>query len=378
MPRATDRRRFILGIGATTGIGAAPARGADLSLSGNAAFAVDANASVVGHGSTGRSFGTAVRPDHLVAGSRSAKLIAEHCDFLVPEYHAQWSAVEWRHGSPWFGNLDPISDFARAQGMTVRGHALIWEQMTPDWAREAMLRDRNWSVVQAHFATMLTRYNDVAREWIVVNECIDTEQGVGNMRRTSFQRAFGNGYVEHALETAREFAPTARLFINEYALEYDNPTDEARRIALLRLVERLRRSAIPLDGVGVQAHLELAKGPLAAIPLRRFFRELGGMGVDIAITELDVLEQDRRAPVPLRDFRVAEATRAFLDIIRAQPGISSIATWGLFDHDSWLQERDPETKNATRCRPVDCSRLNRGLPFDGHYVGKPMLSTLIT
>jgi endo-1,4-beta-xylanase len=334
------------------------------------------NASANRHRPTGRSFGTAVRPDHLVVGSLSAKLIAEHCDFLVPEYHAQWSAVEWRRGIPWFGNLDPISNFARAHGMTVRGHALIWEQMTPDWAREAMLHDCDWSVVQAHFATMLTRYNDIAREWIVVNECIDTEHGVDNMRRTSFQRAFGNGYVEQALETARELAPTARLFINDYALEYDNPTDEARRIALLRLVERLRRSGIPLDGVGLQAHLELAKGPLATISLQRFFAELDGMGVDIAITELDVLEHDRRAPVPLRDFRVAEATRALIDIIRAHAGIRSIATWGLFDQDSWLQERDPETKAATQSRPIDCSHLNRGLPFDGHYVGKPMLSVL--
>ena len=376
MLKQTDRRRLLLGIGAAVA-GSAPARGAGVSLPGRSASAADANASMRRRGPAGRSFGTAVRPDHLVAGSRPATLIAEHCDFLVPEYHAQWSAVEWRRGSPWFGNLDPISDFARAHGMTVRGHALVWEQMTPDWARESMLQERDWSVVHDHFASMLTRYDDTAPEWIVVNECIDTERGAGNMRRTSFQRAFGNDYVERALETARELAPTAALFINDYALEYDNPIDEARRNALLRLVERLRRSGVPLDGVGVQAHLELAKGRLAATSLRRFFKELEGMSVEIAITELDVLEQDRRAPLPLRDVRVADAARAFLDIIHAQPGIRSIATWGLFDQDSWLQERDPETKSAIRCSPVDCGRLNRGLPFDGHYVGKPMLSVLL-
>ena len=53
-----------------------------------------------------------------------------------------------------------------------------------------------------------------------------------------------------------------------------------------------------------------------------------------------------------------------------------IATRGLFDRDSWLQERDDETRSATRRSTVDCSRLNRGLPFDGDYVGKPMLSVL--
>ena len=211
----------------------------------------------------GRFFGTAVRPDQLVEGSRSATLIKQHCDFVVPEFHGQWSAVEWRPGDPWFGNLDAIASFAREHGMGLRGHSLIWEQMTPDWAREAMVESQNWSIVHDHFATMLPKYNDITADWIVVNECIDTENGYHSIRRNSFQQAFGNDYIARAFETAREIAPNARLFINDYALEYNNPVDEARRSGLLRLVEKLRASGTPLDGVGVQAHLELAKGPLA-------------------------------------------------------------------------------------------------------------------
>lgn len=324
-----------------------------------------------------RSFGAAVQPKHLKPGTEIASLVTRRCNFLVPEYHCQWSAIEWQRGNRWFGNLDPIVEFASNNFMKVRGHSLIWEQMTPDWARTAMLDDRDWGIVQTHFAAMLTRYDRTMSEWVVVNEPIDTEGGDQDMRRTSFQRAFGNTYVKRALETARAIAPHTRLILNEYGLEYDNPVDEARRSALLRLVEHLRHTGAPLDGVGIQAHLELAKGRLPVQKLERFFHDLAGLGVDISITELDVLEDDRSAPVAVRDQRVADGARAFLDLVLGQPGIRDIATWGLSDRDSWLQGRAAATKDASSCTPVDCVSMNRGLPYDGDLAPKPMLSTLM-
>lgn len=322
-----------------------------------------------------RRIGAAVRPEHLVAGTAMAALVSRQCDFLVPEFHGQWSAVEWERGKPWYGNLDAIAAFARAQRKSVRGHALIWEKMTPKWARAAMLEERDWRIVETHFASLLPRFADTD-EWIVVNECIDTENGEQNLQRNSFQQAFGNGYVARALETARELAPHARLLINDYSVEYSNPIDEARRTALLKLVERLRHDGTPLDGVGVQAHLELAKGPVAARSLAKFFDELQQMNVDIAITELDVLEDHRGAPIERRDARVADAVDRFMDVVNAQTGVSSLATWGLSDKDSWLQERAAATRSACACSPIDCAGMNRGLPYDGELMPKPMLSAL--
>ena len=100
------------------------------------------------------------------------------------------------------------------------------------------------------------------------------------------------------------------------------------------------------------------------------------MGVEIAITELDVLEHDRAAPLALRDARVAATTKEFLDVVREHPAIRTVATWGLSDKGSWLQERADETMEANVCSPIDCDALNRGLPYDGDYQGKPMLAAL--
>lgn len=321
-------------------------------------------------------FGTAVRPEQLMAGTPLEPSIRRSCQMLVPEYHGQWSAVEWIRGQPYHGNYDAIVAYARATGKQVRGHSLLWQQMTPDWAIRELADQRDWATIERHFATLLPRYRGKIEEWIVVNEMIDTETGDRDFRRNSFQKAFGNDYVARAMATARALEPDAKLMINDYSLSQDNPVDAARRTAMLRLVEDLRKRGAPVDSVGIQGHIELAKGPVAQRALASFMAELAGMGVEIGITELDVLEADRNVPVEQRDREVAEAVERLLEVARDQPAVKSIVTWGLSDRDSWLQEREEETLSAQAGSPVDCLGLNRGLPYDGHMRAKPMQRVL--
>jgi endo-1,4-beta-xylanase len=369
MSISISRRGLLTALAATPIAAAMASKGAVAGVS--AAGALSKRAAV----KSPARFGAAVRPDQLVEESALLRAI-RGCQLLVPEYHGQWSAVEWRRGDPWYGNYDAICGFAAKHDMVVRGHSLIWENMTPDWARAEMADKRDWKTIERHFATLLPRYRGRIGEWLVVNEMIDTEHGHKDMRRTSVQRAYGNDYVERALETARILDPSAKLMINDYSLCHDNPVDEARRSAMLRLVERLKARGTPLDMVGLQGHIELAKGHIAQPQLARFMSELSDMGVELAITELDVLEADRHLPVEQRDRNVADATRALMEVAMDQPALTSVTTWGLSDRHSWLQDRTSATKSAQACSPVDCGGLNRGLPFDGEMRPKPMHDVL--
>lgn len=323
-----------------------------------------------------RLFGAAIRPDQLAPGSVLERCIRRDCQLLVPEFHGQWSAVEWVAGKPYHGNYDAIVNYARATGKQVRGHSLLWEQMTPDWARHSLQSERDWLVIRRHFAGLLVRYSGRIGEWVVVNEMIDTEDGDGLFRRNSFQRAFGNNYVARSLELARELDPGAKLIINDYSLSQSNPVDARRRAAMLKLVEQIKARGVPLDCVGIQGHLELSKGPVASRELETFMRELAAMGVEIAVTELDVLEDIRGLPVAARDRRVADMVEQFLEVARDQPAVRSVVTWGLRDSDSWLQEKCDDTRIAKSLQPIDCARLNRGLPYDAHMRPKRMLGVI--
>lgn len=315
----------------------------------------------------GRRYGAAVRAETLAGDATLRRAVLADCDWITPEIDLKWNALEYRRGGWWFERADALADFAGASGKLLRGHTLLWEQSTPDWAKAELAERRDWRLVERWFAAALGRYGAAACEWDVVNEPIDTEHGDDGLRRTCFQRAFGNGYVARALHTARAHAPTTPLMINEYGLDYRNDVERNRRHALLRLVERLQRDGVPLDGIGIQAHLDLAKGPLDGPAITALLRELAGMGLSISITELDVKEADRSRPIAARDRAIDDAVRRYLDIVLAEPAVKGVVSWGVSDRDSWLQDG---------LAVASSEQLNRGLPFDAALRPKPVYWTL--
>ncbi len=305
----------------------------------------------------GRYFGAAARFDQIESERGLGPVLARECSQLTPEIHMKWDAIEWHAGQHSFQQADGLVRFAREHGLKVRGHTLLWEQSTPAWAR-ARAAAGDWTPIRSHFETMLGRYGEV-EEWDVVNEPIDTETGKGGLRRNSFHRGFGPSYLTRALHEARELAPKASLLINDYGFDYDNPVEEARRRRLLKLLADLKAEGTPLDGIGIQAHLDLSKGPLKSEILEPFFSRIADLGLYVVISELDVKEHDLAAPLAERDRRVADQVKQYLDIALAQPNVRGVVTWGLSDRHSWLSEAGADP-------------LNRGLPYDAGLARKPM------
>ena len=309
----------------------------------------------------GRRYGAAVRADRLADTPALGRALAVDCQWITPEFDWNWNALEYERGRWWWPRADALAGFARANGLAMRGHMLVWDQSTPDWAKAEMAERRDWRLVERWFAGALGRYADQACEWDVVNEAIDTENGADDLRRTCFHRAFGPGYIAQAFHSARALAPALPLMLNEYGLEYRNLVERDRRRALLRLAERLRRDGVPVDGIGLQAHLDLGKGPLDAPAITAMLREIADLGLFVTITELDVMEANRARPIAARDQAVADEVRRYLDIVLAEPVVRGVTCWGVSDRDSWLQEQPGSQAGV----------LNRGLPLDERFRPKP-------
>ena len=77
---------------------------------------------------------------------------------------------------------------------------------------------------------------------------IDENQADGLRRSTWFNIA-GLDYIRTAFRVARQVAPTAKLYINDY-----NTNVPAKRDKLFTLVQQLRAEGVPIDGVGHQMH----------------------------------------------------------------------------------------------------------------------------
>lgn len=310
-------------------------------------------------------FGCAVRADQLFADRDFRNLVAEQCGEITPELELKWAHAEPKPGDFDFTDADELSAFAARHAKAVHGHTLLWHDSIPEWANQAMLAQKDWTIIARFFETIIPRYRSTISTWDVVNEPIDVVSGIDGMRNSTFLKAFGPDYVSKALIEARRIEPSIKLFINEYGLIYNLPEAVEKRRAMLALIDQLQAANIPLDGVGVQAHLELEyHDTFNANSFRDFLNAVGQRGLEIRITELDVKENQTDRDSASRDIRAADAVRSVLDIAVANRAVGTITSWGLSDRYSWL----PNAGEA--------AGFNRGLPYDTDLQVKPMFQAI--
>ena len=312
----------------------------------------------------GLFWGAAVQSTQLKPEMDFAALVARECSVVVPEWEMKWSSVERERGQRKYGHADAIVRFAKEHQLKIRGHALVWHRSMPKWARETIKQESDWNALASFITATLDRYNDSSFiHWDVINEVIEPRHGrPDGLRWSPYLQAFGPDYIRRALVLANEHAPNVRLYINEYGLDYDGQVERDRRAALLRLIENLKKTDTPLDGIGIQGHLYgRGKSKFSQEALRRFLADVAAHGLKITITELDVPEADVSLPVEERDRRVAAEMTRYLDVVLDEPAVEGIVTWGLSDRYSWLNAK--VRSSGTR---------NRGLPFDENLAPKPV------
>src|SRR5690606_21722679 len=95
--------------------------------------------------------------------------------------------------------------------------------------------------LETHIREVAGRYAGQIAAWDVVNEVIDESQPDG-LRRSRWYEIAGLDYIRTAFRVAREAAPDAKLFINDY-----NTHEPAKREALFRLVSTLLAEGVPID-----------------------------------------------------------------------------------------------------------------------------------
>jgi endo-1,4-beta-xylanase len=301
--------------------------------------------------------GAAVAPQTLVS---QENLLVTQVNSVVAENDMKWERIHPRRGNAAsaynFYGADAIVAFARAHGMRVRGHTLVWHQQVPAMVfrgnKGPATRDEVLERMKDHITTLLTRYKGEVYCWDVVNEALSDS---GGWRTDSpwYQAAGadqdGDGipdYIEKAFEFARQADPSALLFYNDYNIERGAKLDAA-----VSLVKALKEKGL-LDGVGIQGHWSIFEPDAQTV--RNAIERFASLGVDVQITELDLsvfrwgdTSSLAELPPDLADRQAAQYAALF-KVFRDESGapgssraglagkLTGVTFWGIADDHTWL------------------------------------------
>ena len=358
--KAHSRRHFLAGTASATALTAFGTAG----LSGVSAFATPSRPSAVAGNLI--PYGAAVRSDALAVDPSYREAVIANCQLVVPESELKWLELRPTRGEYRFEKADAIVDFARQNGIEVRGHTLAWYGALPKWTESIATRADAERELIDHIETVVSRYKGAIPSWDVINEpLVDWPESAASLRPSIWARRLGADYVRIALQTTAAVDSDARLVLNEYDVEYVGPRFAARRKALIELLRSLRDRGVPLHAVGLQAHL-FASRTIDRDGLQAFIAEIAALKLDVWITELDVIDYELPGKISERDALVAGMASQFLQAVCEVVRPKAILTWGLSDRYTWV--------------PIYFKRRdgmpNRPLPLDAELKRKPLFDVI--
>ncbi|WP_054023630.1 endo-1,4-beta-xylanase [Bacillus sp. FJAT-28004] len=282
--------------------------------------------------------GAAVNVKTLVT---QRELLAYHFNSLTAENEMKFERLHPAEHQYTFEDADRLMNFAKVNGMQVRGHTLVWHNQTPAWVFEnekgdLVERDTLLERMKAHINTVVGRYKGQIYAWDVVNEAV-SDSSEEQLRSSKWLDIVGEEFISKAFEYAHEADPEALLFYNDY-----NESVPEKREKIYRLVKSLKEKGVPIHGIGLQAHWNLSHPSLHDI--RTAIERYASLGLKLHITEMDVSVfefEDKRTDLisptsemmSLQEERYSQLFQLFCEYSNV---LTSVTFWGAADDYTWL------------------------------------------
>jgi endo-1,4-beta-xylanase len=292
-------------------------------------------------GAKGFNIGVAVNGWALANVPEYRNIVAKEFNMVTPENDMKWFMIHSQGRNSYnFGPADRIVDFARQNNQEVRGHTLVWDEderlknskgelttTLPRWLFQsgytpAQLND----ILREHIFTVMGHYKGKVKYWDVVNEALLPQKNQAGIDTSGFwYRNLGASYIENSFRWARQADPSAKLFYNDFNTDGLN----AKSNAQYNLLKSLKAKGVPIDGVGLQMHLDHNFPPSKADLIANFNR-LSDLGLEVHITEIDVLIGTANPDATMLA-KQAGMYRTALEACREAKNCTSYVTWGLTD-----------------------------------------------
>lgn len=289
------------------------------------------------------------------------RTVSSQFNMVVAGNEMKFDALQPSEGQFDFTNGDKLVAFASKHGMKVRGHTLIWHSQLPGWigaGSEGTQNNNNYTreqllaIMEQHITTVVSHYKGKVHEWDVVNECV-SDNNNETLRPSIWKDVIGEDFIDSAFVYAHRADPEAKLFINDYSVEFSGNNKADRYYTLIK---KLKNRNVPIDGVGMQSHLYVGSVDSAKLDANMKRYEL--LGLECAITELDLsLPSGQFGQMSAYEAQAADY-RKIINVALGNTNCHSVLMWGVCDAVSWI----PGFTGYTRGEP---------LLLDAFFVAKP-------
>jgi endo-1,4-beta-xylanase len=301
-----------------------------------------------------------------------SQLVRDECALVVSAMEMFWRLNSQGPGLTDYSGADAMVGWAGKNNIKLRGHNLIWHEQTPDWYKRATDGATAEKLLVQRVTETCARFAGRVHSWDVVNEVLAPQDGrPDGLRNSVFLKKLGPEYLDTAFNAARAADPKALLVCNDYDLEFNDDHNAAKRRAMLGLIDGFKQRGTPIDAVGIQSHLSIARrASFNQTVFANFLKEIADRGLQVMLTELDVVDVGAPSDIPGRDAAVASVYQTYLDVALASPAVKTVITWGLSDHDSWITHYKMDEFRRPDGLPP------RPLPFDADLKPKPAYAAM--
>ncbi|RKU40211.1 hypothetical protein DL546_002220 [Coniochaeta pulveracea] len=245
----------------------------------------------------------------------------------TPTNGMKWLFTEPQRGVYNFTEGEIVASRANAERYVLRCHALVWHSQLAPWVTATnWTKDELKTIIHDHITNVMGHWKGRCYAWDVVNEALNED---GTYRSSVFYDTLGEDFIKYAFQVAHETDPNAKLYYNDYNLEYPG----AKVSGAARIVSMLQNAGIHIDGVGLQSHLTAEGHPTIdqhIDAISTFTR----LGVEVALTELDV-----RLTLPATPALLAKQSQGYKNIVGAcaqVKGCIGVTIWDFYDPFSWV------------------------------------------
>lgn len=307
-------------------------------------------------------------------------IIVKNFNWVVAENCMKCEVIHPEEGVYDFTLADQFVDKAKAAGLKVLGHCLIWHSQCAPWfhydkqgklVSKEVLKKR----IREHIYTIVHHFRGRIDAWDVVNEAFEDD---GTPRKSLFYDIMGTDYIPLAFQYAHEADPNAQLYYNDFSMN-----KAAKVEGVCRFFSPLISQGLPITAIGMQGHLilennhyveqyEHAINTIASTGVPTFFSELdlsvlpnpfGFSGANVSDIfayrpEMDPYKNglSKELEKQVEDFWVS----FYKMLLRHHKDILRVNFWCLNDANSW--RNDFPIKGRTDYATL-FDRQNRPKPF---------------